>query len=322
MAGAAAQQQQQKGGGAVRVGGGGPAPFLTKTHQMVEERGTDEVISWGEQGRSFVVWKPVELARDLLPLHFKHCNFSSFVRQLNTYGFRKVVPDRWEFANENFRRGEQGLLSGIRRRKATATTTTPQSSKTSGTGVNVAFPPPLPALRPASASTSGTGNDHSSSSASSPTRPDLSSENEQLRKDNHALAAELALARRHCEGTLGSTVVGRLEDGALLLVVDQITHIKAVFLLLFARHTLHIGSEELRLCDTWNIGEAQAVFLLLFAGHKLHIGSEEFRLCNALNIGEAQVGPRLAEPPSHKVVLAGGELRRVISVEPRLLLVA
>jgi heat shock transcription factor len=66
-------------------GGGGPAPFLTKTHQMVEERATDEVISWADQGRSFVVWKPVELARDLLPLHFKHCNFSSFVRQLNTY---------------------------------------------------------------------------------------------------------------------------------------------------------------------------------------------------------------------------------------------
>jgi hypothetical protein len=41
-------------------------------------------ISWAEQGRSFMVWKPVELARDLLPLHFKHYNFS-FVRQLNTY---------------------------------------------------------------------------------------------------------------------------------------------------------------------------------------------------------------------------------------------
>lgn len=208
MAGAAAAQQKRGGGGrgSAGSGGGGPAPFLTKTHQMVEERGTDEVISWGEEGRSFVVWKPVELARDLLPLHFKHCNFSSFVRQLNTYGFRKVVPDRWEFANENFRRGEQSLLSGIRRRKAAATTTTPQSSKScgSGGGVNVAFPPPLPhTLPPASASTSG--NDHSSSSgASSPSRhPDLASDNQRLRKANHTLALELALARRRCEELLG-----------------------------------------------------------------------------------------------------------------------
>ncbi|OEL26872.1 Heat stress transcription factor B-1 [Dichanthelium oligosanthes] len=192
----AASSKQQSGGNRA---GGGPAPFLTKTHQMVEEPSTDEVISWAEQGRSFVVWKPVELARDLLPLHFKHCNFSSFVRQLNTYGFRKVVPDRWEFANDNFRRGEQGLLSGIRRRKST----TPQSSKQSGgSAVNVAFPPPLPPAPPASATTSG-GNERSSSSASSPPRADLTSENEQLKKDNHTLATELAQARRHCEELLG-----------------------------------------------------------------------------------------------------------------------
>jgi len=62
-----------------------PAPFLTKTFQLVDDPCTDHVVSWGEDGATFVVWRPPEFARDLLPNYFKHNNFSSFVRQLNTY---------------------------------------------------------------------------------------------------------------------------------------------------------------------------------------------------------------------------------------------
>lgn len=62
-----------------------PAPFLTKTYQLVDDPTTDHVVSWGEDDTTFVVWRPPEFARDLLPNYFKHNNFSSFVRQLNTY---------------------------------------------------------------------------------------------------------------------------------------------------------------------------------------------------------------------------------------------
>ncbi|KAF6266656.1 hypothetical protein COO60DRAFT_1623446 [Scenedesmus sp. NREL 46B-D3] len=91
-------------------------------YDLVDDVGTDAIVSWSPDGRSFVVWKPPEFSRDLLPRHFKHNNFSSFVRQLNTYGFRKVDPDRWEFANDNFIRGRRDLLKDIHRRKPTQQT--------------------------------------------------------------------------------------------------------------------------------------------------------------------------------------------------------
>jgi hypothetical protein len=93
------------------------APFLFKTYELVEDPGTNPILSWGPSGRSFVVYKPTEFARDLLPKYFKHSNFSSFVRQLNTYGFRKVDTESWEFANEHFIKGQPQLLTNITRRK-------------------------------------------------------------------------------------------------------------------------------------------------------------------------------------------------------------
>ncbi|CAM8925614.1 unnamed protein product [Rhodiola kirilowii] len=65
----------------------GPPPFVTKTFDMVDDPSTALVVSWEPR------W------------------------QLNTYGFRKIDPDRWEFANEGFLMGHKHLLKYIRRRK-------------------------------------------------------------------------------------------------------------------------------------------------------------------------------------------------------------
>ncbi|XP_058735475.1 heat stress transcription factor B-2a-like [Vicia villosa] len=98
-----------------------PPPFLMKTYELLEEGSEVEdgmkIVSWNEEGNGFVVWSPAEFSELILPRYFKHNNFSSFIRQLNTYGFRKISSKRWEFQHEKFQKGCKHMLVEISRKK-------------------------------------------------------------------------------------------------------------------------------------------------------------------------------------------------------------
>lgn len=57
---------------------------------MLEDTSYSHIVSWGANGDTFVVKEINEFTKTILPRHFKHSNFASFVRQLNKYDFHKV----------------------------------------------------------------------------------------------------------------------------------------------------------------------------------------------------------------------------------------
>ncbi|XP_069544103.1 heat shock factor protein 1 isoform X1 [Brachyistius frenatus] len=115
------------GGGGAVLGGGNVPAFLTKLWTLVEDPDTDPLICWSPSGTSFHVFDQGRFSKEVLPKFFKHNNMASFIRQLNMYGFRKVVhieqgglvkPERddTEFQHPFFIRGQEHLLENIKRK--------------------------------------------------------------------------------------------------------------------------------------------------------------------------------------------------------------
>uniref|UniRef100_M3XIR7 HSF-type DNA-binding domain-containing protein n=1 Tax=Latimeria chalumnae TaxID=7897 RepID=M3XIR7_LATCH len=80
-----------------------------------------------QNGQNFCILDEQRFAKEILPRYFKHNNLSSFIRQLNMYGFRKVVSVEngliqqlkhlvIEFQHPDFQRGKEALLENIKRK--------------------------------------------------------------------------------------------------------------------------------------------------------------------------------------------------------------
>ncbi|EHK26624.1 uncharacterized protein TRIVIDRAFT_125026 [Trichoderma virens Gv29-8] len=100
--------------------------FIHKLYNMLEDTSIQHLISWSSSAESFVMSPSADFSK-VLSQYFKHTNISSFVRQLNMYGFHKERdvfhtgnPETtlWEFkhGNGNFKRGDLVGLREIKRR--------------------------------------------------------------------------------------------------------------------------------------------------------------------------------------------------------------
>ena len=100
--------------------------FIHKLYSMLEDKSIEHLITWSGNGDSFIMSPSNEFSK-VLAQYFKHTNISSFVRQLNMYGFHKVSDvfhtgssesAQWEFrhGNNNFKKGDLMGLREIKRR--------------------------------------------------------------------------------------------------------------------------------------------------------------------------------------------------------------
>lgn len=87
---------------------------------MLDNEKNGEIINWNYHGNGFLIKDISQFSEKLLPLYFKHSNFSSFIRQLNLYSFNKVRRidngNHCEFIHEHFRRINP-LFTEIQRKK-------------------------------------------------------------------------------------------------------------------------------------------------------------------------------------------------------------
>ncbi|KAI8816527.1 HSF-type DNA-binding-domain-containing protein [Fimicolochytrium jonesii] len=113
--------------------------FVQKLHRILEDESHANLIRWSPCGTSFLVIDCPGFAQKVLPRVFKHNNYTSFVRQLNLYGFHKknrsyhrqhpsltaagLIPtgeqEPREFSHPKFIRFRPDLVEEIRRKPST-----------------------------------------------------------------------------------------------------------------------------------------------------------------------------------------------------------
>ena len=108
--------------------GGVTKPFPEKLHEMLTTESLDQsnsavIVSWLSHGRAFIVRKPKQFTTQIMPKYFRQTKLTSFQRQLNLYGFRRITqgPDAGAYYHELFLKGRPQLCMRMVRQKVKGT---------------------------------------------------------------------------------------------------------------------------------------------------------------------------------------------------------
>ncbi|CAM9395745.1 unnamed protein product, partial [Phaeothamnion confervicola] len=99
---------------------GAPQAFAQKLFEILSNE-DQEVVCWTASGSGFVLKDPRRFSEEVLIKYFRRNIFSSFQRQLNLYGFRKITkgPDAGAYCHPFFHRDKPEMLYYVRRSPGT-----------------------------------------------------------------------------------------------------------------------------------------------------------------------------------------------------------
>jgi len=104
--------------------GGVTQAFPEKLMDMLTaESDNQTLVGWLPHGRAFIVRKPKQFTDEIMPKYFRQSKLTSFQRQLNLYGFRRLTQgaDAGAYYHELFLRGRPQLCQRMNRQKVKGT---------------------------------------------------------------------------------------------------------------------------------------------------------------------------------------------------------
>ena len=92
--------------------------FPLKAYEIVSDSTNEDIVRWTKEGDAFIILNENQFSDKVLPKYFKTKKFTTFIRQLNIYGFRKTkyMNEELCFTHKDFRRDNKRLLLNMKRK--------------------------------------------------------------------------------------------------------------------------------------------------------------------------------------------------------------